>query len=89
MKRTLVALLSAGLLAGPAMMARAQTAISEREARAIAVDAYLYLYPLVTMDVTRKQSTNIESGKQVGKGAMNTFTSVREYPPPITRVLCE
>jgi hypothetical protein len=81
MKHTLVALLSAGLLAGPAMMARAQTAISEPEARAIAVDAYLYLYPLVTMDVTRKQSANIESGKQVGKGPMNTFTNVREYPP--------
>ncbi len=27
--------------------------ISEQEARAIGVDAYIYFYPLVTMDITR------------------------------------
>jgi hypothetical protein len=55
--------------------------MTEQEARAIAVDAYLYFYPLVIMDVTRKQSTNVESGKEFGKGPMNEFTSVPEYPP--------
>src|SRR5262249_46615915 len=59
----------------------AYAGITEQEARAIAVDAYLYLYPLVMMDVTRKQSTNIKPGKEFGKGPMNEFTSVREYPP--------
>jgi len=81
MKRTLVALFCAGLLAASAVSARAQTAISEQEAHAIAVDGYLYLYPLVMMDVTRKQSTNVEPGKEFGRGPMNAFTSVREYPP--------
>src|SRR5262245_41899321 len=57
------------------------TALSEQEAHAIGVDAYLYFYPLVTMDLTRKQSTNIEPGKEFGKGPMNMFTSVPEYPP--------
>ena len=33
-------------------------AITEQEANAIGVDAYLYFYPLVTMELTRKQSTN-------------------------------
>jgi hypothetical protein len=61
--------------------ASAQAAITEQEAHAIAVDAYLYFYPLVTMDVTRKQSTNIEPGKEFGKGPMNMFTNVPEYPP--------
>jgi hypothetical protein len=56
-------------------------AISEEEAHAIGVDAYLYFYPLITMDLTRKQSTNIEPGKEVGKGPMNTFTNVSAYPP--------
>src|SRR6516164_4205715 len=56
-------------------------AVTEQEARAIAVDAYLYLYPLVIMDLTRKQSTNIAPGREFGKGPMNEFTSVRQYPP--------
>ncbi|MEO5917287.1 MAG: DUF1254 domain-containing protein [Luteolibacter sp.] len=55
--------------------------ITPEEAHAIAVDAYLYLYPLLTMDVTRKQLSNIEPGKQFGKGPMNMFVSVPEYPP--------
>ena len=35
-------------------------AITEEEAHAIGVDAYLYFYSLVTMDLTRKQLTNQE-----------------------------
>ena len=71
----MLALLAASLEAG------AQTAVTEQEAHAIAVDAYLYFYPLITMDVTRKQFTNIEPGKEFGKGPMNLFTNVPEYPP--------
>jgi hypothetical protein len=83
MRATLAGLLGAGLLVMSASQtgAHAQTAISEQEAHAIGVDAYLYLYPLVMMDVTRKQSTNIEPGKEFGKGPMNMFTSLAEYPP--------
>ena len=56
-------------------------AITEEEAHAIGVDAYIYLYSLVTMDITRRQFTNIEPGKEFGKGPMNTFVSVPQYPP--------
>ena len=45
------------------LAAQAQSAITEQEAQSIAVDAYIYFYPLVTMDVTRKQLTNVEPGK--------------------------
>jgi hypothetical protein len=55
-------------------------AITEEAARAIAVDAYVYLYPLVLMDLTRKQLTNIDQ-KETGKGPMNIFVSVPTYPP--------
>ena len=49
-------------------MAMAQTtAITEEEAHAIGVEAYVYFYSLVTMDVTRKQFTNIEPGKEFGR----------------------
>ena len=82
MKRTIVAILiCAGLFAALSPPASAQSAITEQEAHAIGVDAYLYFYPLVIMDITRKQSTNIEPGKEFGRGPMNMFTSVREYPP--------
>ncbi len=56
-------------------------ALTEDQARAIAVDAYIYFYPLITMDITRKQSTNIEAGKEFGKGPMNMFINVPAYPP--------
>jgi hypothetical protein len=59
----------------------AETPISEQEAHAIGVDAYLYFYPLILMDLTRKQSTNIEPGKEIAKGPMNMFVSVPTYPP--------
>jgi hypothetical protein len=75
-----LALFAAMMVAsGPASSAEAT--ITEQEAHAIGVDAYLYFYPLITMDLTRKQSTNIEAGKEVGKGPMNVFTNVRAYPP--------
>jgi hypothetical protein len=82
MKRaSLVALFGVGMLAVLAAPAGAQSSITAQEAHAIGVDAYLYLYPLVIMDITRKQSTNIETGKEFGKGPMNEFTSVAAYPP--------
>ena len=64
-----------------ALPASAQTPISEQEAHAIGVDAYLYLYPLVTMEITRRVSINAEPGKEVGKGPMNLFNNVPTYPP--------
>lgn len=61
--------------------ARAAEPIGEQEAHAIGVDAYVYFYPLLSMDITRKQFTNIEPGKALGKGPMNMFVNVPEYPP--------
>lgn len=61
--------------------------LSEQDAHAIAVDAYIYLYPLVTMDLTRLQSTNIEAGKEFGKGPMNMFVNIPAYPPADMKVV--
>ncbi|MGO9545350.1 MAG: DUF1254 domain-containing protein [Rhodomicrobium sp.] len=76
----IIAVIAAPLMPHPAP-ATAQTALSADEARAVALDAYLYFYPLVTMDITRKQFTNIEPGKELGKGPMNMFHNAAEYPP--------
>jgi hypothetical protein len=62
-------------------------AITEEAARAIGVDAYLYFYPLISVDVTRKQSTNIEAGKEFGKGPMNTFVNIPAFPPADLKVV--
>ncbi len=74
---------SALLLLQPIAAAAAEQTpkITEEEAYAIGMHAYLYFYSLVTMDVTRKQFTNIEPNKELGKGPMNMFVNVSEYPP--------
>ena len=69
------------LTLGP--IAKAEAApVTDEEAHAIGVDAYLYFYPLITMDLTRLQFTNVEPGKEPFKGPMNTFVNVPTYPPP-------
>ncbi len=55
-------------------------ALTEDQARAIAVDAYIYFYPLILMDLTRKQSINVDM-PEFGKGPMNMFVNVPAYPP--------
>ncbi len=54
--------------------------LTEEAAAAIGADAYVYLYPLVTMDVTRAQATNVEAGKTMGRGPANQFTNVPAFP---------
>ena len=58
---------------------------SSAEAQAIAKDAYIYFYPLVIMDVSRKHFTNIEAGKMFARGPMNTFSHARTFPPATFR----
>ncbi|PJD94922.1 MAG: hypothetical protein CK425_10215 [Parachlamydia sp.] len=53
--------------------------LSEAEAEAIATDAYIYGYPLVTMDMTRRVLTNTVT-PSANKAPMGQFANVREYP---------
>ncbi len=66
---------------------RAAEPITEEEAHRIGVEAYLYFYPLVTMDVTRKVMTNVEAGKKPGAGPMNAFSHMRTYPAADMRAI--
>jgi hypothetical protein len=48
---------------------------------AIAVEAYTYLYPLVLMDLTRRQMTNVAApGDIAGRGPADAFTHIRAFP---------
>jgi len=66
--------------------ARAQGAVTEQEAHAIGIQAYLYFYPIVTMDLTRRQLTNVERPEGI-HAPMNTFVSLGEYPAADMRVV--
>jgi hypothetical protein len=63
----------------------AQQAPTAQEAHEIGVEAYIYFYPLVMMDVTRRQLTNIDSGKLPTRGPMNTFNHAPAYPSAANR----
>jgi hypothetical protein len=48
---------------------------------AVAFDVYQYAYPLVTMEITRRQATNVPSADSVpGRAPMNQFAHFRSYP---------
>ncbi|MCE6970539.1 DUF1254 domain-containing protein [Cereibacter sphaeroides] len=86
---SLIAALAAFAAAGPVRSDTAvapAAAIADREASDIALEAYVYLYPLVTMEVTRRQLTNVEPGKGFG-GPMNTFANIRAYPEATDRAV--
>jgi hypothetical protein len=55
-------------------------AVDARTAREIGIEAYHYLYPLVTMEVTRRVSVNIDERKKPGFGRAGVFHHLRSYP---------
>jgi hypothetical protein len=72
----LVAALAFGLIvthwSGAACSAAPATSpaasLTADEAQTIAQEAYIYFYPLVLMDVSRKHFTNIEAGRMFARG---------------------
>ncbi len=75
----------AGLVAAAttiAGMASAETpadALKAHEARDAAIEAYIYAYPLVTMEYTRRVMTNVAVPEGT-RGPMGQFVRLREYP---------
>jgi len=51
----------------------------ELEAREIAIDAYVYAYPLITMEITRRVMTNVEK-PEGSKAPMGQWARLRNYP---------
>jgi hypothetical protein len=79
-------LLLAGLIVGLATMpenipamAEDDTPLTEKEAAEIAKEAYVYGYPLVTMELTRRVMTNTTKSKD-NHAPMGQFHHARTYP---------
>ena len=53
--------------------------VSAGEAREIATDAYIYAYPMVLLEVTRRVTTNVTE-PQGPRAPMNQFAHMRAFP---------
>ena len=77
---SLAAALSGLTLMVSTLTPSAAQSISGDEAHAIATEAYVYFYPLVTMDVTRKQLNNSDPKTGGIGGPPNTFDNIQADP---------
>lgn len=85
MTPTRITSLALALLAWPFMPAIASS-VSEQETYEIAREAYTYAYPIVTMDVTMHQVTNVPDATSVlMRAPLNQFAHARTYPKADTR----
>ena len=56
------------------------TSANPQEVFDVGVEAYHYLYSLITMEVTRRIMTNVPPGKMPGFGPMGAFYHMRAFP---------
>jgi hypothetical protein len=62
--------------------AHAQTlaALPADEIGEVAISAYIYAYPLIVMEITRRVSTNVADASHFGKAPMNQFAHLPAFP---------
>jgi hypothetical protein len=58
-----------------------------RDLRQLSSEAYTYLYPLVLMDITRRQMVNVEADAKPASGPPNEFHHLRSFPPADMRIV--
>ena len=79
MKRILFnSLLAVGLMTTALFVSNGQAKENVFEAEPLGVEAYIYGYPLVTMEITRRVMTNIEK-PEVTRAPMGQFIMVPEF----------
>jgi hypothetical protein len=57
-----------------------QPKLSEEEACKLGVEAVIYGYPLVIVDVTKQVQTNVEEPNHTGSAPINQFSNFLKYP---------
>ncbi|WP_256354377.1 MULTISPECIES: DUF1254 domain-containing protein [unclassified Variovorax] len=81
LSRRLARLLSVTVLALPLASAQAAEPLSPAKARALASDLYIYGYPMVLMETTMQQQTNVPDATSVPMRApVNQFAHFRTFP---------
>ena len=78
--RELRLILASAILALAAAPMGASAEVAPQEAVAIATDAYVYGYSLVTTDVTRIQMSNVAKVDEL-QAPLNQFLNIKRYPP--------
>ena len=68
-------------------LSKAPATLPEALVQEIAEEAYVYLYPLILMEITRKQMINIDPKVNPAGGPVNKFTHIRTFPPADLRVV--
>lgn len=76
---TMLSVLALGIFPLMNLSVIAQEKLSEKEATDVGVAAYVYGYPLVTMETTRRVMTNVEA-PQGTHAPMGQFLLMRTYP---------
>ncbi len=71
--------LTVGLMAAALFVSIGQAKENVFEAVPLGVEAYIYGYPLVTMEMTRRVMTNVEKPEGT-RAPMGQFVRMREYP---------
>ncbi len=55
--------------------------MTQQEAFDLGIEAHVYLYPLILMDITRRVTTNFPAGTRPAMGPMNEFHHFQAFPP--------
>ena len=82
--KTRILVLAIGFLAmlssGPSVVAQSQAKLSEKQATEIGAAVYIYGYPLITMEMTRRLTTNTAEPAGL-RAPMGQFAHARTFPP--------
>jgi hypothetical protein len=81
LSRRALAALAISAMTASAALAQQTPALSEQETRDIARDAYIYAYPMLVMEMTRRVGTNVEKAEGA-HAPMNQIANIRAFPTP-------
>ena len=81
--KQIIGMAAAGaFLASMLVTAPANAALTQQAANKAATDAYEYGFPIVLMDVTKTQATNVAKPTTTSAAPLGQFSNIPGFPPP-------